>query len=159
MCDKIAPTSRRVFALHGRVVYAWDQTLDDVNVYVELPPGARARDLAVTITNDAFTIGLKNTAPYLSHDFAHRIKLQDSFWSVEDGELHATLAKETRGKNWDAPFEAHVSSANAVECEADAKRLMLERFQNENPGFDFSDATFNGATPDASTFMGGARMT
>jgi hypothetical protein len=33
---------------------------------------------------------------------------------------------------------------------------MLERFQAENPGFDFSDASFNGQTvPDASTFMGG----
>ena len=35
------------------------------------------------------------------------------------------------------------------------KSLMLERFQEENPGFDFSGATFNGQVPDPKTFMGG----
>jgi len=35
------------------------------------------------------------------------------------------------------------------------KSLMLERFQEENPGFDFSGASFNGAVPDPKTFMGG----
>jgi hypothetical protein len=32
---------------------------------------------------------------------------------------------------------------------------LLERFQQENPGFDFSQATMNGQVPDARTFMGG----
>jgi hypothetical protein len=32
---------------------------------------------------------------------------------------------------------------------------MLERFQEENPGFDFRDATFNGEVPNPRTFMGG----
>ncbi len=39
--------------------------------------------------------------------------------------------------------------------EEDKKRLMLERFAEENPGFDFSNADFNGAVPDARKFMGG----
>ena len=34
---------------------------------------------------------------------------------------------------------------------------MLERFQLENPGFDFSGAEFNGAAPDPSKFLGGVR--
>ena len=36
-------------------------------------------------------------------------------------------------------------------------QLMLERFQRENPGFDFSGAEFNGAAPDPSKFMGGLK--
>lgn len=39
------------------------------------------------------------------------------------------------------------------------KQLMLERFQQENPGFDFSNADFNGSVPDARTFMGGVSYT
>jgi hypothetical protein len=35
------------------------------------------------------------------------------------------------------------------------RTMMLERFQEENPGFDFRDATFNGQVPDPRTFMGG----
>ncbi|RLN93889.1 hypothetical protein BBJ28_00012938 [Nothophytophthora sp. Chile5] len=40
--------------------------------------------------------------------------------------------------------------------EATKRQMMLERFQEENPGFDFSNAEFNGAAPDPRTFMGGA---
>ena len=32
---------------------------------------------------------------------------------------------------------------------------MLERFQEEHPGFDFSNAEFNGSIPNPRTFMGG----
>ena len=39
------------------------------------------------------------------------------------------------------------------------KKLMLERFQAEHPGFDFSNAEFNGAAPDPRTFMGGMKTT
>jgi hypothetical protein len=35
------------------------------------------------------------------------------------------------------------------------KALMLERFQAEHPGFDFSGAEFSGSAPDPRTFMGG----
>jgi hypothetical protein len=35
------------------------------------------------------------------------------------------------------------------------EKLMLERFQEENPGFDFRDATFNGEAPNPRSFMGG----
>jgi len=33
--------------------------------------------------------------------------------------------------------------------------IMRERFSEEHPGFDFSNATFNGNVPDPSKFMGG----
>ena len=34
---------------------------------------------------------------------------------------------------------------------------MLERFGEENPGFDFRGAEFNGNVPDARNFMGGVK--
>jgi hypothetical protein len=34
---------------------------------------------------------------------------------------------------------------------------MLERFAEENPGFDFSNAEFNGNVPEARNFMGGIK--
>ncbi|KAF1777562.1 HSP20-like chaperone [Phytophthora cactorum] len=43
--------------------------------------------------------------------------------------------------------------------EATKQQMMLERFQEENPGFDFSNAEFNGAAPDPRTFMGGVKYT
>jgi hypothetical protein len=35
--------------------------------------------------------------------------------------------------------------------------MLLERFQEENHGFDFSDAEINGNVPDPKTFMGGLK--
>ena len=43
--------------------------------------------------------------------------------------------------------------------EATKQQMMLERFQEENPGFDFSNAEFNGAAPNPRTFMGGIKYT
>ena len=37
------------------------------------------------------------------------------------------------------------------------KNILLERFQQENPGFDFSEAQMNGRVPNAREFMGGLK--
>ena len=39
------------------------------------------------------------------------------------------------------------------------KQLLLERFGEENPGFDFSGAKVNKQIPDARTFMDGPSYT
>lgn len=154
--DTIAPVVRRAHALpDGRVAYEWEQTLDDITVFIKVPPGTRARDLDVGISSTHLRVGLRGCDPYMSHALAHAVRASESVWTLEDGELRCALSKVTRGKSWSAPFEAHVRDADAGECDADARRLMLERFQRENPGFDFSDAKFDKAPPDASTFMGG----
>lgn len=49
---------------------------------------------------------------------------------VEDGELHVTLCKIAKGVSWNAVF-AGDAALDAVVGEADRKRLMLERFQEE----------------------------
>ena len=43
--------------------------------------------------------------------------------------------------------------------EAVHKRLLLERFGQENPGFDFSGAEVNGSVPDPRVFMNGPGST
>lgn len=53
-------------------------------------------------------------------------------------------------------FKGHELS-NPMEVEKINKSLLLERFQEENPGFDFSSAEINGRVPEARTFMGGIR--
>jgi hypothetical protein len=37
------------------------------------------------------------------------------------------------------------------------KKMLLERFQEEHGGFDFSDAQINGMVPDPQKFMGGIK--
>jgi hypothetical protein len=86
------------------------------------------------------------------------------------------LQKVAKGMVWEAPLRGHSNaSGNTTNCRDDdssscnnngvldpislqevQKSLLLERWQEENPGMDFRDATFNGGSvPDPRTYMGG----
>jgi len=62
----------------------------------------------------------------------------------------------SKAETWVSALKGHVS-LDPVEQEKVKKAIMLERFQEENPGFDFSGATFNGMVPDPKEFMGGVK--
>ena len=66
-------------------------------------------------------------------------------------ELHITLTKASRGEPWPAAFAAHAPAD--VPEPPDAGRLLLERFAEDHPGFDFSSASLTGAAPDPRTFL------
>jgi hypothetical protein len=67
MADAFAPaTLRPVPTPDGsRVAYSWGQTLDDVTVVIDAPPGAPAKAFAVTVTPTRLTLGLKGNPTYL----------------------------------------------------------------------------------------------
>jgi len=82
-----------------------------------------------------------------------------------------TLIKANRGTAWEAALKgsggilaSNTATSNSPSKTIDAfsmeqvkKDLLLERFKEENPGFDFSGADFNGSVPDARSFMGGVQ--
>ena len=63
---------------------------------------------------------------------------------VGGGRARGDGREELTRKAWSALFAAHAATSDERENEEDKRRLMLERFQMENPGFDFSRASFNG---------------
>jgi hypothetical protein len=71
--------------------------------------------------------------------------------SADEGTLHIQLAKAEEATTWPSAIAGH--ELPDVQQEADRKRLMLERFQTEHAGFDFSNAEFTGAVPDPQTFL------
>ncbi|XP_028103207.1 nudC domain-containing protein 2-like [Camellia sinensis] len=74
----------------------------------------------------------------------------------EDDTLHITLQKRDKGQTWPSPILGE-GQLDPYSVDVEQKRLMLQRFQEENPGFDFSQAQFTGNCPDPRTFMGGIR--
>ena len=105
MGDQLAPTSRHAFTHEGRVVYEWDQTLEEVNVYVAVPPGVRAGALDVAIKSLDVSIGIKGNPPYLAHTLSFPVKTEESFWTLSsDSELHVQLQKRERGRSWPCAF-------------------------------------------------------
>ncbi|KAK2079274.1 hypothetical protein QBZ16_002965 [Prototheca wickerhamii] len=128
--DRIAPTDNHAYIHNGQKVY------DEVTILIDLPPGVRAKDLSIAIREAHVTVGIKGLPPYLD---------------VKDGILSLHLAKAHRGQTWLAAIAGH--DLEASQQAEDQRRLMLERFQAEHPGFDFSQAEFNGEVPDPASFL------
>lgn len=126
----------------------------DLNMYVEVPPGVRAKHLDVKITSSQLTIGLRGNPPFLSEPFTYVVNASESTWTLDDGILNFSLTKGSKGVTWESLLKGHTSNDPFTQTEVQ-KSLMLERFQAENPGFDFSGASFNGQVPDPKTFMNG----
>jgi len=64
MAERLAPAARHTFAHDGRPIYQWDQTLDEVNVYVATPP-VPAKQLFCTVQPTRVAFGLQGNPPFL----------------------------------------------------------------------------------------------
>ena len=124
----------------------------DINMYIVLAPRAcGAKHLAVKIEAAQLTIGLKGNPPFIDEPFHLTINSSEHV-DFGDGVL-LSLTKASKGQTWDCLLKGHCLWA--LTHSRRYRVLMLERFQAENPEFDFSGASFNGAVPDPKTFMGG----
>ncbi|XP_065044748.1 uncharacterized protein LOC135676938 [Musa acuminata AAA Group] len=156
MAEKLAPDKRHSFSHGGQKVFEWDQTLDEVNIYIDLPANVPKKLFYCKIQSAHIELGIKGNPPYLNHDLACPVKTDSSFWTLEDEIMHVTLQKRDKGQTWSSPILGQ-GALDPYSADLEQKRLMLQRFQEENPGFDFSQAQFTGTCPDPRTFMGGAR--
>ncbi|MES1916283.1 MAG: hypothetical protein MHM6MM_008115 [Cercozoa sp. M6MM] len=139
------------FRHEGRLIYKWEQSLDEVMVYFVPPPQVTASQFDIRIERHSLSVGLKGAAPFLRHALMHAVDVDDSTWTLDDGELCITLAKAKAGVTWNAVFPAHMQEEQIE----DKKQILRERLQLEHPGFDFRNADITGTVPDASSFLGG----
>ena len=77
-------------------------------------------------------------------------------WTLDNGEIEINLQKMAKAETWEMALKGHGQMDPFTKSEVQ-KKLMLERFGEENPGFDFSGAEFSGAAPDPRNFMGGVK--
>mmetsp|Transcript_15641 Transcript_15641/g.26073 ORF Transcript_15641/g.26073 Transcript_15641/m.26073 type:complete len:209 (-) Transcript_15641:2294-2920(-) len=154
--------NRLRFEHEGRLIYEWEQSLEEVNIYIVPPAGLIARDMDIVLSHDRVRIGVKGTPPFIDEGTGGSVKKDESFWTFADGEVNINLQKAKKGSTWDCALVG-VSGQNTkiddFTREEAKKNIMLQRFQEEHPGFDFSGADFNGNVPDATEFMGGIRYT
>ena len=124
----------------------------EVNLFIpDVPVGVRSKDLKITLEPGRVAVQLHDHT-YLDHQLAHAVKASESTWTydAEEREIHILLEKAEEATVWSCVFVGHKQTGADVE---DRKRLMLERFQAEHPGFDFRGAEFTGNVPDPKTFL------
>ncbi|KAL0591959.1 hypothetical protein ABG067_000612 [Albugo candida] len=149
---------RRVYKHQNQIIYEWEQSLEEVNLFIRPPPGIIASQIQCDISSTHVTLGLRGcTDKFLNHNLTSSVIVAESYWMLDQGELCINLQKMKKGLMWSSVFVGH-GEMDPLEQEETKKKLMLERFQEENPGFDFSGAEFNGSAPDPRTFMGAASM-
>jgi len=66
MSERLAPSEKHLFQHDGQKVYEWDQTLHDVNIYIDAPRGVRAKQLSVIVTVQHLTVSIAGNPPYLN---------------------------------------------------------------------------------------------
>jgi hypothetical protein len=99
-------------------------------MYIEVPPGVRAKHLDVRIGSSQLTLGIKGNPPFIDEPFHLIVNTSESTWTLEDGVLHISLTKGSKGQAWECLLKGHtpVDPYTASEVQ---KSLMLERFQAE----------------------------
>lgn len=133
--------------------YQWKQTLEEVTVSIALPAGTRGKDVVCKIENKHLLVKV-NSKTLIDGELCQPVKASECTWSIEDRKLLVVvLQKLKRHDAWTGLLVGQ-DAIDAVTLEKMNKQMMLEKFQSENPGFDFSGAEFNGALPaNPQTFM------
>lgn len=177
----------------GRLIYEWDQSFDEVNIYITPPSNAiPSKMYLIEFNANSLRVGLRNHVIngeqqyYIDEELGGGINVSESLWTLEEkgSLLHLTLTKAEIGSIWKCATQGHksliarkqheksISSENSnthtntattlpnelsvSDYTSEQQRLLLERFQREHTGFDFSQAQFSGENlPDPRQFMGG----
>ncbi|KAL5699073.1 hypothetical protein ACHQM5_030025 [Ranunculus cassubicifolius] len=130
MAEKLAPEKRHSFVHGGQKVFEWDQTLEEVNMYINLPPNVPTKLFYCKIQSKHVELGIKGNPPYLNHDLTCPVKTDSSFWTLEDDIMHITLQKREKGQTWASPILGQ-GQLDPYATDIEQKRLMLQRFQEE----------------------------
>ncbi|EUD68092.1 hypothetical protein C922_01704 [Plasmodium inui San Antonio 1] len=150
-------TKRHKYVNNGVVIYEWEQSIDEINIFINMNSRVVSKkDLDIDLRSKRIRIGLKGMESFLEGELFGLIDEGCSYWFIEDNNLHILLTKVRKAETWSSVFKGH-KCINAIDEDNTRKKILLERFQNEYPTFDFSSAAFNGQVPDARTFMGGVK--
>lgn len=153
--SKGSEKGRYEFRHDGKLIYEWEQTLDEVNIYVK-PPPVTSDMIECKFKPSRVTVGLRGNPPFIDEATYGPIVVEESYWTLADGELSILLQKMRKGETWEAALVGR-GTVDPFTKQEIQKEMMLERFQEENPGFDFSGADFNGSVPDPRSFMDGIK--
>lgn len=64
--------------------YNWSQTVQEVEVQIPVPEGTKSNQLDIKIKQKHLSVAFKGKAPFIEGELCEKIKVDDSFWSIED---------------------------------------------------------------------------
>ncbi|TVU11934.1 hypothetical protein EJB05_45545 [Eragrostis curvula] len=80
--------------------YSWTQQLPEVNITVPVPQGTKSRSVVCEIKKDRLKVGLKGQPPIIDGELHKPVKVDDCFWSIEDGKSLSILLTKHNQMEW-----------------------------------------------------------
>ena len=81
----------------------------------------------IKITPKHVKVGIKGNPPFLDEDLGGIVEADESFWMLEDDELHIQFTKMKQGEMWTSVCKGHQSLDPLMQEEV-KKNILLERF-------------------------------
>ena len=146
---------RKTFVLNDQTNIEWEQNLTDVLIYIKFLQKIKRSDLEILISTSHLRVALRGVEkPIIHEEFFDTVIKEDCLWTYENNVIEINLNKMRKASLWDSAFKGH-GTLDPLFKEKIKKKMTLERFQEEHPGFDFSSAEFSGCAPNPREFMGG----
>ncbi|KAH9513938.1 NudC domain-containing protein 2 [Bulinus truncatus] len=123
----------------------WWQTTDEVFIEIHSQNVLNAKDIKCSIKPRRLSVQIKNNI-LLEGNLYEPVHADDAVWTLEDKcliRICLSKAHNTAAHCWPSllvgKYEADLFTFDEMQ-----KKLTLQRFQYENPGMDFSNATMTG---------------
>lgn len=137
---------------------SWYQTMEEIFIEVNVPHGTSGKEVKCSLSSKQIEVYVKGKEIIKGKFFGTTVS-DEATWTLEDKSLiRIILMKANReaGNCWGSLLEGQYAADPWVQDQMQ-KKLTLERFQRENPGFDFSGAeisgNFAGGGPDFSSLQ------
>ena len=129
---KKGANGRLQFEHDGKKIYEWEQSLDEVNIYIVPPVGLPSNMIEVVISHRHILIGLKGSPPFIDEETGGPVKVKESMWTLTDGEININLQKMNKAEAWSSALAGKSGEeVDELTKEDIKKKLMIERFQEE----------------------------
>ncbi|KAG0513586.1 hypothetical protein BDA96_10G115300 [Sorghum bicolor] len=80
--------------------YSWTQQLPEVNITIPVPQGTKSRFVVFDIKKNHLKVGLKGQPPIIDGELHKPVKVDDCFWSIEDGKTLSILLTKHNQMEW-----------------------------------------------------------
>uniref|UniRef100_A0A8C9H8X2 Nuclear migration protein nudC n=1 Tax=Piliocolobus tephrosceles TaxID=591936 RepID=A0A8C9H8X2_9PRIM len=104
--------------------YTWTQTINSLDMYIDLKEKMKTKDIKVDITYKKLCITIKNKN-FINGEFYKHIKPEDSIWTLEDNQVIHLSIEKLNGMEWWATV---IKGDNEI----DVKKIVPENSRMED---------------------------
>ncbi|KAG3106120.1 hypothetical protein PI124_g13203 [Phytophthora idaei] len=80
--------------------YVWTQTLQEAQVNFAVPEGTKSRQVDVEIRAGKLRVGLRGGETFVDGPLYNKVKVDDSFWTLEDGNRICIYLQKDNQMEW-----------------------------------------------------------